>query len=198
MKPEEENFLRLVRIILHDIPSKLRVLLRTEFANKYGTPYANDPVSGQVFLANTRDRATKAKIQNGNSEDFDCTTLFHCLLYSRDRLLPPMRPANTRVAPFFSSELVDQLREQRNLVAHSSQGEVTTPDFSTRVSELRAIYAQLGWTDTDLVNYANASIDTAECCRLWKDLSEERTRNQSKSAQIFRNMSELLICKIFH
>ena len=198
MKREEENFLRLLRIIIRDVPSKLRILLRTEFAKKYGRPYANDPASGQVFLAKVRNKVSQAQIQNGNSEDFDCTTLFHCLLYSRAGLLPPTRPANTRVGPFFSSELVDQLREQRNLVAHSSKGDVTTLDFFRRVSELKAIYAQLGWTDTDLVKYAKASIDTAECLRLQKDLSAERTRNQGKSAQIFRNMSELLICKTFH
>ena len=200
MKPEEEDFLRLVRIILRDIPSKLRGLFRSEFATKYGRSYADDAVSGQFFLSKVTGRfnVAQAEIQNGDSADFDCTTLCYCLLNPGAGLLPPMRSTNARVAPFNSSELVNQLREQRNLVAHSSKAEVTKLDFIRGVIKLREIYAKLGWMDTDLVNYANAPIDTAECRRLRKDLSEERKRNQGKSAQIFRYMSELLICKTFH
>ena len=197
MKPEEENFLRLVRIILRDIQSKLRDLFRSEFAAKYGMPYADNAASAQFFLSKVTggNNIVKAMIQNGDSEDFDCTTLFFCLLYSGAGLLPPMRPANTRVAPFNSSELVDQLREQRNRLVHSSKAEVIQYDFSKRVTYLRAMYTQLGWADTDLLKYAIDPIDTAECHSLREDLSKERKTNQGKSAQIFRNISELLICK---
>ena len=200
MKPEEENFLRLVRIILRDIQSKLRDLFRSEFATKYGMPYADDAASGHFFLSKVTggNNIVKAMIQSGDSADFDYTTLFYCLLNSGAGLLPPMRPANTRVAPFNSSELVDQLREQRNLMAHSSKAEVNQSDFSKRVAYLRAIYTQLGWADTDLLKYAIDPIDTAECHSLRRDLSKEKKTNQGKSAQIFRNISELLICKSFN
>ena len=99
---EEENFLRLVRIILHDVPSKLRSL----FASKCGMPHADNTTPGKFFLNSVRQKSKDAQVisvtQNG-----------------------------------------DQLRQQRNLLAHSSKAEVNQLDFSTRVNKLTGMYSVL-------------------------------------------------------
>ncbi|KAI0230064.1 hypothetical protein LSAT2_019541 [Lamellibrachia satsuma] len=187
LKQEEENFLRLVRVVLHDIPSKLQNMFKGEFANKYGMPYADDTASGQFFLSNVpprsmcRDAKVKSAIQNGDSTVFDCTTLFYCLVYSGALLLPPMRKKNARVPPFNSSELIDQLREQRNLLAHSSSAEVSQLVFNTRVNDLNTIYQQLGWSCTDLQQAANGPMNTAECFRL-----QQAANGPMNTAECFR------------
>ena len=103
---EEENFLRLVRIILRDVPSKLRSLFKSQFASKCGMQYADNTASGNFFLNSVRHKSKDAQVisvtQNG-----------------------------------------DQLRQQRNLLAHSSKAEVNQLDFSTRVNKLIGMYSVL-------------------------------------------------------
>ena len=185
LSAEEENFLRLTRIILHDLPSQLRSLFINEFARKYGWPYGNDAASGAFFLGNIlpqnrcRDATVRNNIQHGDTTLFDCTTLFYCILYSGALLQPPLRPRNVRSSPLNSSELLDQLREHRNMLAHSPGTEISPADFSTRVNDLQAIYQQLGWSCTDLLQAATGPLTTAECSRLQQALLSERAHNNA-------------------
>ena len=189
LSAQEENFLRLTRIILHDLPSKLRSLFISEFARKYGRPYGNDAASGAFFLGNIlpqnrcRDATVRNNIQHGDTAAFDCTTLFYCILYSGALLQPPMRPRNVRASPFNSSELLDQLREHRNMLAHSTSAEINQADFSTRVSDIQTIYQQLGWSCTDLLQAATGPLTTAECFRLQQALLTEMS-NRNTLVQI--------------
>ena len=185
LKTIEENFLRLVRIILHDLPHKLRIYFVSEYARKYGSQYGNDTASGTFFLSNVlprnkcKDAKVRSKVQNGDSTAFDCTTLFYCILYSGALLQPPMRPRNSRNPPFNSSELIDQLREHRNMLAHSTSAEINQVDFNTRVIDLQAIYQQLGWSSIDLLQAATGPLTTAECFRLQQALLSERVHNNA-------------------
>ena len=185
LSAEEENFLRLTRIILHDLPSKLRSLFISEFARKYGRPYGNDAASGAFFLGNIlpqnrcRDATVRNNIGHGDTAAFDCTTLFYCILYSGALLQPPMRSGSARVPPLNSSELIDQLREHRNKLAHSTSATISQADFNTRVSELQAIYRQLRWSCTDLQQAATGPLTTAECFRMQQALLSERAHNNA-------------------
>ena len=195
MTAEGENHLRLVRIIQHDVPNNLRKLFKAEFAKKYGMPYGDDTASGMFFLGNvihknkSKDANVNSAIQNGDSASFDCTTLFYCILYSGALLLPMRR--HNRVPPLNPSELIDQLREQRNLLAHSPRAEVDEPDFNTRVADLTTIYQQLGWSCTDLLQAANGPINTTECNNLWQVLSKEVARNNALD-QTVKNLGQRL------
>ena len=169
---DEENFLKLTRIILNELRGKLRKLFITEFASVYGRPYGDDPASGTFFLSNvlhqnrSKDATVRDKIQNGDSGQFDCTTLFYCLLQSGALLQPPMRPRNSRTHPYNSSELLDMLREHRNMFAHSTSAEINQTDFVNRVNVMKMIYQQLGWSCTDLQHAASDPLTTEECHRL--------------------------------
>ena len=186
--------MRLVRIVLRDVPYNLRNLFKTEFASKYGRQYTDDTASGHFFLTNVNvrkiDRQVKSAIQNGNSADFDCTTLFFCLLYSGTQLLPPMSP-RPRLQHLNSSEVTDELRIQRNLLAHSPSTEVSQHDFRTRVNDIQSLYQQLGWSCTDLQQYANNPLDTIECFRLQQELLKEQANNNALD-QIVKNHDQRL------
>ena len=183
----QENHLRLVRVVLGNVPINLRNLFKTEFAKTYGKPYGDDTVSGMFFLNKVNKNKNKKKlethvksaIQNGDSALFDCTTLFYCILSSQALNLPSIRKKNARVPPLNTSELIDQLREQRNELVHSPTTEICQTDFITRVTDLTVIYFSLGWPHTDLQNAANSLLNRAECERLRKVLREEVARNDA-------------------
>ena len=182
---DEENFLKLTRIILDELRSKLRNLFINEFARKYGYAYGDDPASGTFFLSNvlpqnkSRDAAVRDKIQNGDSKLFDCTTLFYCLLHSAALLQPPMRPKNSWTQPYNSSELLDMLREHRNMFAHSTSAEINQVDFDDRVNVMQIIYQQLGWSCTDLQQAASDPLTTEECHRLEQALLTALTQRSA-------------------
>ena len=195
----QENYLRLVRVVLSNVPHKLRNLFKTEFVKKYGKPYGDDTVSGVFFFNSVipknkkkLDAHVESAIQNGDSGSFDCTTLFYCILYSRALLLPPMRPKNVRLAPLNTSELIDQLREQRNQLAHSPNAEVDQQAFNARVIDLTAIYQQLGWPCTDLQHAATDPLNTAECDRLRQELLTEVARNNALDQMVQNHDQRLL------
>ena len=195
---DEENFLKLTRIILDELRGKLRNLFINEFARKYGFPYGDDPASGMFFLSNvlqqnrSRDAAVRDKIQNGDSGQFDCTTLFYCLLHSGALLQPTMRPRNSRTHPYNSSELLDMLREHRNMFAHSTSAEINQTDFVNRVNVMQMIYQQLGWSCTDLQQAASDPLTTEECHRLEQALVTALTQRRALN-QIVRRGNRLLL-----
>ena len=194
----QENYLRLVRVVLNNVPHNLRNLFKTEFVKKYGKPYGDDTVSGTFFLSNvipknkSRDANINTAIQNGDSASFDNTKLFYCILHSRALLLQPMRKKNVRVAPLNTSELIDQLREHRNQLAHSPNAEVDQQAFNARVADLTSIYQQLGWPLTDLLHAANDPMNTAESFRLQQELLKERARNNALDQMVQKHDQRLL------
>ncbi|KAI0238565.1 hypothetical protein LSAT2_010712 [Lamellibrachia satsuma] len=195
----QENYLRLVRVVLGIVPNNLRNLFKTEFAKTYGMPYGDDSVSGRFFLNNvipknkSRDAEINSAIKNGDSATFDSTTLFYCILYSRALpLLPLMRKKNARVPPLNTSELIDQLRDYRNQLAHSPNAEVDQQAFNARVADLTAIYQQLGWPSTDLLQAANDPMNTAECGRLQQELLKEADRNNALDQMVQKHDQQLL------
>ena len=167
LRKEEENFIRMMRVIFKEVRNQLLSLFLSEFESKYGRRYENDAASGTFFLSQIprdhrcRDREVKRKIQNGDSTEFDSTTLFYCLLNSDALQQPPMRPRNARMLPLRSSELIDQLRDQRNQLAHAVNVEIDDADFNTRVDQLETIYQRMGWSLQDLRNEACNPLITA-------------------------------------
>ena len=167
-------------------------------------PYADDAAAGQFFLYSVKHKCKDAYVNNaignGDSAKFDLTTLFYCLLHSGALLVPKRRNNSSRLPPLNKGELIDQLREHRNKLAHSCKAEVDQQDFTTRVNDLNTIYQQLGWSCTDLQQAANGPMNTAECFRLQQELLKETTANnnalqtvESMSSQIFLNTSDLLV-----
>ena len=125
---DEENFWRLVRILYNDVPSKLRNFFKSKFQQQFNLTWCDNPTFGQLFLANANTGRTGQHIinviQQGDSQQFDCTALFYCLLFSGtlQTVLPRPRRVSARTPPITDSECIDELREMRNgsfLLVHS-------------------------------------------------------------------------------
>ncbi|KAI0232758.1 hypothetical protein LSAT2_016949 [Lamellibrachia satsuma] len=124
-----------------------------------------------------RDKHTTTTVEQGISEQFDPTVLFFCLLYSgTNLLLPGTRKKELRVPPFYESERVDQLREQRNAVAHATTPSLSEADFQAKIREIEDIYTQLQWDQTQLMEAAYGRIWPVEHDRLQGKIDVEKAR----------------------
>ena len=179
---EEERYWRLVKVILGDMPRKLRDLFRSAFQKTYGQKWVDNLATGNFFMAKVpkskkRDKHITTTVEQGISEQFDPTVLFFCLLNSgTNLLLPVMRKKELRVSPFYESERVDQLREQRNAVAHATTPSLSETDFQTRIREIEDIYTQLQWDQTQLKEAAYGRIWPVEYDRLQQEIDVEKAR----------------------
>ena len=182
LTPEEERYWRLVKVILDDMPRKLRELFRSAFQKTYRLAWGDNSVTGNFFLANVptskkRDKHMITTVEQGISEQFDTTVLFFCLLNSgTNLLLPGARKKELRMSPFYESECVDQLREQRNAMAHATTPSLSGADFQTRIQEIEDIYTQLQWDQTQLKEAAYGRLWPAECDRLQGKTDVEKAR----------------------
>ena len=182
LTPEEERYWRLVKVILDDMPRKLRDLFRSAFQKTYGQKWGDNLATGNFFMAKVpkskkRDQHITTTVEQGISEQFDPTVLFFCLLYSgTNLLLPGARKKELRVSPFYESERVDQLREQRNAVAHATTPSLSEADFQTKIQDIEYIYTQLQWDQTQLKEAAYGRLWPAEYDRLQGKIVVEKAR----------------------
>ena len=155
LNPNDERYWRMVKILIEDVPNQLRQLFQSAFHAKYMISWVEGSSSGKMFMAmvpqsKKRDKKMTATVEKGVTGDFDCSTLFFCLLFSGTGLLTPVaRPTPQRAPPFSDSERIDQLREQRNAVAHATTPSITEADFNTRIQEIEDIYNDLHWDKSE-------------------------------------------------
>ncbi|KAI0217299.1 hypothetical protein LSAT2_030846, partial [Lamellibrachia satsuma] len=173
---DEENFWRLVRILLGDVPDKLRDLFRNTFQERFHVAWGENQTCGEFFIANCNTRRTGQHIidtiRQGDTASFDCSALFTCLLFSGTGLLPTPR-VGVRTPPIQDSERVDDLREMRNEMAHATSASLPRATFIQKLASLNTIYVQLQWSPTVMRQWARDPVVTAECVRLKHDLDAE-------------------------
>ena len=177
---DEENFWRLVRILLEDVPDKLRHLFRNTFQERFHVAWGENQTCGEFFIANSNTRHTGQHIidtiRQGDTALFDCTALFTCLLFSGTGILLPTPRRGVRTHPIHDSERVDGLREMRNELAHATSTSLPHATFYQKLASIDTIYAQLQWNPTVMRQWARDPVVTAECVRLQQDLDAERQR----------------------
>jgi len=146
--------------------------------------WGNNSTSGKFYIAQVpknklpkkRDQHITDTVEKGNSEQFDCTTLFFCLLFSGIDLLPSARRKELRAPPFNQSEYVDQLREKRNSVAHATTASLSNAEFREFIQEIDEIYRELQWNQTELTTASSGHLWPAEYKRLQQKVDVEKAR----------------------
>ncbi|KAI0231995.1 hypothetical protein LSAT2_017662 [Lamellibrachia satsuma] len=180
LTPDEENFLRLIRILWDDVPCRLRAFFKSKYHQRFNIAWGDNQQSGEFFIANCDTRHIGQHIidtiRQGDTAFYDCTALFTCLLNSKTRILHPKPRHGTRTPPVQDSERVDELREMRNELAHSTSASLPSATFNTKLALLNTIYAQLHWNPTVMRQWARDPVVTAECTRLKQLLDAERQR----------------------
>ena len=177
---DQERFLRIVHILLDDVPNHLRAMLKAKFQARFGFAWGDNRATGEFFFANFTARNTPPHISNvirqGKTEAFDSTARVTCLLFSGTGILLPTPRRVPRPHPFTESERIDELREMRNELAHASSACLTQADLNQKLASLKTIYAQLLWNPTVMGQWAQDPVVTAESVRLQQLLDIERQR----------------------
>ena len=180
MTNDEENFWRVVRILLDDVPCRLRDLFKTKFRRRYKRAWGDDRASGQFFIAKCNTRYTGQHIidviKQGDTAQYDCAALFTCLLYSGTGILQPTPRHGVRTHPIEDSERIDELRVMRNDMAHARSPALPGATFNQKITSFEDIYAQLHWDPTVMRRLARDPVVTAECTRLKQQLDAEKQR----------------------
>ena len=122
LSAEEENFIKITKIILEAVPKHLRNLFVDKWDQKYqNNKWRSDSASGK-FLFNQIPNAAKNgrigeysnKLKSGKENEWDTSTLVYTMLYSQLNLIPNCRPDGKRSAPLLVSEEIDIIRKIRN------------------------------------------------------------------------------------
>ena len=171
LSQEEENFVKLGRILWCDVLPKLRQLFKKEFWQKFRSMYADNWQSGDLFLRYVQKQPPCDVVRNailkGDSEEFDCTTLCYCLLDSKALQLR----SNEWKA-------IAGLRSVRNDLVHCSSNTLSKHELGKREHDLISIYHALNWSVTDLKKYAADPLQTAESVKVKEYLLKERKTEQ--------------------
>ncbi|XP_072036639.1 uncharacterized protein [Amphiura filiformis] len=133
---KSQNYFKLAYILLEIVPKHLRELAKVEWDTRYTSTPWNDDEPSRLNLKNEERsgqnwRRNKQNIpKSGDRNDWDPTTLFFVLLYSRAINLPK----TSSLYPH-----IDRLREIRNKhFGHVKDTSLDTADFETLYSDIEA------------------------------------------------------------
>ena len=195
---EQENFIKLVKIIVEIVPKHLRGLFITNWNAKFPSqPWANDATSGQ-YLYNAIPQSVKKNqakfnktlqqmILGGDCETWDPSALFFVLLYAGFKITDKCRPRNQRAYPFTVSENIDRLRELRNAVfGHVVNMSVPGVDFGSISTEIKRIIKGVfgAIAEDEIDQIVNAQITTQLSHDLKCKLDKEKQINEDFSEWI--------------
>ena len=204
---EQENFVKLVKIIVEIMPKHLRSLFidkwnkkaRQSSSNPNCNPplWANDAASGQ-YLYNAIPQSVKknqakfnTRLQQmilvGDCETWDPSALFFVLLYAGLRIIDKCRPRNQRAYPFNVSENIDRLRELRNeFFGHVVNMSVPDVDFGSISTEIKRIIKDVFGA------IAEDEIDQIINAQMTSQLSHDLKSKLDKEKQINEGFSECI------
>ena len=153
---EQLNYFRLCYIAFDLVPVGLRQIFKNEWDFLYKATsigeWKDTAQNGRDFYNNESKASHKknarclAKIHNGNTAKWDCTSLFFAILYS-DTVGTTLSPAVYKV--------VDDIRQVRNEIAHITEAKLTDADFRTSVDRLLNDFTSLGLAITEIQEIKN-------------------------------------------
>ena len=169
----EENFYRVAHLILDEIPIQLRKYFKSEWNAKYPqAPWDDSLNSGQLFLqrkGNIKDKTIINRIQNGDSNEWDGTTLFAVLLFSGHNLLAD---PNARTC-------IDDLRQLRSkCYAHLDSSKIEDPDYQQIIQDVKNTFMKMKWSVTEIIVIETKILTTHDVQKLLNDMLQERANNK--------------------
>ena len=185
---EELNYFRVCYITTHIIREGLKELFKREWDRHYSPRFGlwqDTARNGQDFfrMESKKSRSKNSRllciIQNGNTEEWDCTCFFFAILYS-DTL-------GSVISPTIAKD-VDDLRMFRNEVfAHRSKACFPEAEFQRCVSKVSNAFASLHLITVELQRISNQrSFPTEERQKLQEQVTvlEDEIQGKPKSFEI--------------
>ena len=160
---EQLNYFRLCYVAFNLVPVGLRQIFKNEWDFRYQTTplgeWHDTPKNGSDFYKNESKASHKrngrclATIQNGDTAEWDCTSLFFAILYSDS--------IGTTLSPAVYND-VDDIRQVRNEIAHITEAKVTDTDFQTSVDRVLNAFTSLGLPITEIQEIKKQTIFPTE------------------------------------
>ena len=199
LNDEEQNFVKLVKIIIDVLPKHLRAFFVYKWNTKYPTnQWTNDAASGQLLHDAIPHSVKKNKrsfyntleqmILTGDIETWHHLALVFVLLSAGLNLIDAPRPKNHRNPPFNESENIDRLREIRNtFLGHVANMSISAVEFRIISAELEAIAKDVfgNVAEKEIHKIVNSQIKTTVFEQLESQLQKEIQSNREfqKSVQ---------------
>ena len=197
---EQLNYFRICFITTDIITEGLRTIFKREWDSRYKATlgeWKDEPQNGLDFKnresSTTRKRKAKplTTMVNGNTAEWDCTMLFHGILYS-DCI-------GSSLNPLIRSS-VDDLRNFRNQdFAHLPQGNLTKLEFPNAVGKVLVAFEKLGLSDVKIKEVTNQTIfPTSELTKVLQqvnDLKDELKEKERELKEKADNLEETEKCR---
>ena len=185
------------------VPEGLRQIFKNEWNFRYKTPlgeWKDTAQNGRDFYnkesksSQKKNRRLLATIQNGNTAEWDCTSLFFAILYSDS--------IGTTLSPAVQKE-VDDIRQVRNEIAHITEGKLADADFQTSVDRVLNAFTSLGLDITKVQQIKNqTSFPTTEVEKnekqardLQAELKQTKYDLKEKESRLQRTEADLVSTK---
>ena len=199
LNDEEENFVKLVKIIIDVLPKHLRAFFVDKWNTKYTTnQWTNDASSGQLLHDAIPQRVKRNRLRyhdrleqmilTGAIETWPHIALFFVLLSAELNLIKAPRPKNNRNPPFNESENIDRLREIKHLFyGHVTNMSISAVEFGNISTELKTIAKDVfgSSAEMEIDQIVNSQIKTTISEQLESQLQKEIQSNREfqKSVQ---------------
>ena len=193
--PEQLNFFRLCFIAFDLVPLALRKIFKQEWDFLYSAAtcgkWEDTVQNGRDFHLKETKKGKKTSmktqclniIRNGNTAEWDCTCLFSAILYSNaigSILAPAVRTA------------VDDLRQVRNGIAHTTNAELSDPEFIKDVGTVINVFNSLGLPVMDIEDVKNqTSFPTDEVENFNKKVRDFQTEVDKAKHDLNQTKSDL-------
>jgi len=190
LSTEEENFVKISKVVLDIVPKYLRKCFKTQWDKKFpDRKWQSDNASGEFLFEllpekTKKDGRNKVYIKNlkdGNEEDWDTTTIVFVMLYSGLKLIEKIRPKKPWIEPLRISEAIDVIRNTRNVYfAHAKGMSCSSDVFEKVIREI--IMAASCIVDDDVESeideIKNLEIESKLTDQQRKRVEEEESRHQ--------------------
>ena len=202
---EEQNFVKLTKIILDIIPRHLRAFFVNKWNEKFQEAWKSDKTSGTTIDNNIPKKRKKQcrfylnikeKIQEGNEQKWDITILTFVLLFSGLELIEGCRDKSERDDQLLESEEIDKIREMRNsYFAHIADMRCPSADFVNMLNGIKTAADRLfgQHAKTEICDIESSNIGNEMTKQLKEQLEEEKVRNR-----MFEEMLENIRGKLYN
>ena len=152
---EEDNFIRIAKILLDTIPKYLRRLFVEKWNWKYPDEKWQSNMASGVFLLRRMPRRKSVgphgdNIMSGNEAEWDISTLRFAMLRSGLDLIPNCRPGNQRSVPLLISEEIEVIWTIRNQLFNDTPSmRCSSATFTEMVSKIKSVAKNIFGVDAE-------------------------------------------------
>ena len=186
---EEENFIKITKLVLDIFPKYLRKCFINQWNKKYpNQKWQSDNASGTFFfnslpsgVKTSRSRKKEIeKLKDGNEQEWDTTTVVYALLETGLQLVEGSRPKDQRNDPLRISEQIEIIRDVRNFVAHASSMLCSPTKFTEILTEIKSKATDIFDTNAvqEIEDIETSQIESQMAVELKKQLEVEKQRNK--------------------